>query len=573
MIFQALIELYDRLGKEVPPLGFSREAIGFALTIDSDGNLVGKPEDLRSKDEKTVSYRHSVVPYSNKVNVRSSGAATTPNFMVDKSDFIFGMSGKDKKGVHHKSFIQLITDVCGDSQDEGILAVKRFLGRWKPDDSPQLQYWDEMCGPHGKWVGFKLKNRNREFIHERPEVKKLWAGYIASVQYKKGVSFTDGQVHSLQSQYAQFPFGSGASLVSFNIDVYESYGKKRGDNAPISVVDEFKSSTALKYLLEHKNARRIRIGDAATLFWAERSSPMENIFGDILNPDEKSLDDSITTQQIEEFLKAARKGVLPNEMQNDSEVKFYILGFSVNKARLALRFWHICTIGELARRLGEHYKCLAMEKQYEKDISNPGTWHLMKETARETKDISPVLGGALMRAILTGCHYPQNLYLGVLRRINADRRVNYLRASIIKAVLQRNYNYTKEKEIFMSLDANRREPAYLLGRLFAVLEKAQLDALGKVNATIKDRFFSAASATPSSVFPRLLRLSQHHIAKAEYGKISDMRIADILEHMDGFPALLGLPEQGLFAIGYYQQKNNFYNKKEKKGESDEPEIK
>ena len=118
----------------------------------------------------------------------------------------------------------------------------------------------------------------------------------------------------------------------------------------------------------------------------------------------------------------------------------------------------------------------------------------------------------------------------------------------------------------MSLDTERRETAYLLGRLFAVLEKAQLDALGKVNATIKDRFFSAASATPASVFPRLLRLSQHHIEKAEYGYISDQRIAEIMEHVDNFPTHMNLQDQGTFAIAYYQQKNGLWRKKENKTE-------
>jgi CRISPR-associated protein Csd1 len=209
-------------------------------------------------------------------------------------------------------------------------------------------------------------------------------------------------------------------------------------------------------------------------------------------------------------------------------------------------------------RLRDHFKCLEMERQFDRDIPFPGIWHLLKETARETKDISPVLGGALTRSILTGANYPQNLYQGVLGRIRADQRDNYLRASILKAVLVRNHG----KEIPMSLDTQRREIAYLLGRLFAVLEKAQLDALGKINTTIKDRFFSAASATPASVFPRLIRLSQHHIEKAEYGHVSDRRISEIMENIESFPAHMNLQEQGLFAIAYYHQKNALYRKKE-----------
>ena len=120
----------------------------------------------------------------------------------------------------------------------------------------------------------------------------------------------------------------------------------------------------------------------------------------------------------------------------------------------------------------------------------------------------------------------------------------------------------------MALDTERREVAYLLGRLFAVLEKAQLDALGKVNATIKDRFFSSASATPASVFPRLLRLSQHHIEKAEYGYISDRRISEIIEHINMFPSHLNLENQGLFAIAYYQQKNALYRRNVNKTEGE-----
>jgi CRISPR-associated protein Csd1 len=349
-------------------------------------------------------------------------------------------------------------------------------------------------------------------------------------------------------------------LVSFNEFVYESYGKKKGENAPISVGAEFKSSAALKYLLRSRT-QRLRIGDATTVFWAEKKSPVETMFGQILNP---SFEDKAASIPVQKFLEVVRKGGLPNELESDGDIKFYILGLSLNKARLALRFFYVCTVEELMCRLCDHFQCLEIERS-EKDILYPGIWHLLKETTRETKDISPVLGGALARSILTGANYPQNLYQGVLGRIRADGRINYLRASILKAVLQRNHN----KEVPMSLDTERREIAYLLGRLFAVLEKAQLDALGKVNTTIKDRFFSAASATPASVFPRLLRLSQHHIEKAEYGYISDRRIAEIMEHVESFPAHINLQNQGLFAIAYYQQKNDLYRTKKIKIEGEE----
>lgn len=574
MIFQSLIALYDRLAPEnkVPPYGFSIEDIGFVITIDREGNLIGQPEDLRKKTgPQKFEFRTSEVPYTNQVNVRSGNAATEPNFMVDKADYIFGMSGSAEKEKYRQSFKQLIRDVCADADDDGVIAVMNFLDKWNPAESQKLEYWKEICGTHGKMTALRLVG-DTGFIHERPAVKKLWSEFIEKKKYRQGVSFVDGGVHDLQSQYAQFPFGTGASLVSFNEKAYESYGKQSGENAPISVEAEFKSSAALKYLFRSR-IQRIYIGDVITVFWAEKASPIETFMGQVLNP---SLEDQKAVGTVQKFLENVRKGILPADIASDGNIKFYILGLSLNKARLALRFWHVCSVEELMGRLSDHFQCLEMERS-EKDIPYPGIKHLLRETAREPKDISPLLGGALARSILTGTNYPQNIYQGVLGRIRAEaakkdpwtkkpvKNVNYLRASILKAVLTRNYN----KEVPMTWDPDRKEIAYLLGGLFAVLEKAQLDALGKVNATIKDRFFSAASATPASVFPRLLRLSQHHIEKADYGTISDRRIAEILENVDSFPAHMGLQDQGLFAIAYYQKKNDLYRRKETKVEGEE----
>jgi len=563
MIFQSLVSLYDRLANigEVPPYGFSIEDVGFVVTVDKDGNLIGHPEDLRIKIKaNTYDFHKSVVPYSNKVDVRSGNASTTPNFMVDKVDYVFGMSGNSKKNVYHESFRKRIDEVCSSgSKDDGVVAVRSFLSSWNPEKSRELKGWKEMCGIHGKWVAFRLRGDSK-FIHERSEVKELWSDFIVKEKFPQGISFLDGGLHDLQPQYAQFKFGSGASLVSFNEVAYESYRKKKGENAPISVEAEFKSSSALKFLLRSKT-QRIQIGDAVTVFWAERASPFETFFGLVMDP---SVEDKAAAITVQKFLEAVSQGSLPNDIEEDKNLKFYILGFSPNKARLALRFWHICSVGELMARFRDHFRNLEMERS-DKDIQFPGVWHLLKETARETKNISPVLSGTLTRSILTGMNYPQNLFQGVIGRIRADRRINYLRSSILKAVLQRNH----KKEVPMALDPERREVAYLLGRLFAALEKAQLDALGKVNATIKDRFFSAASATPASVFPRLLRLSQHHIEKAEFGHVSERRISEIMEQINVFPSHLNLQGQGLFAIAYYHQKNALYKKNETKIEGGE----
>ncbi len=184
MIFQSLVSLYDRLAKtdEVPPYGFSVEDVGFVITVDKGGNLIGQPEDLRIKIKaNTFDFRTSVVPYSNKVDVRSGNASTTPNFMVDKVDYVFGMSGNLKKDVYQESFKKRIDEVCGVSKDDGILAVRSFLSSWDPENSGELRGWKEMCGIHGKWVAFRLQG-DSEFIHERVAVKKLWSDFIDKVR-------------------------------------------------------------------------------------------------------------------------------------------------------------------------------------------------------------------------------------------------------------------------------------------------------------------------------------------------------------------------------------------------------
>lgn len=559
MIFPSLISYYDRLHKDgnVPSFGFSIEDIGFSITINNEGKIIGEPRDLRTKiSATTYDFKPSVVPYSNSVNVRSSGAAEVPNFMVDKADYIFGMSDISIKKVHHESFKNLIIEVCHESVDIGVLAVKSFLNNWRAEDSVNLPFWKEISGTHGKWIAFELDGF-QGFIHEREAVKKCWAEYIAKEKYAKGISWTDGKMHPIQPQYSQYKFGSGASLVSFNKGAYESYGKKRGENAPISVEAEFKSATALKYLLRSRT-QRLKIADATTVFWTERDSPVETFMGVILNPQNNGTDNI----SVQKFLEAAKKGAKPEVPDYNGEVKTYILGLSLNKARLAVRFWHVCSVDQIKNRLGCHFNDLQISRYSGNDIPFPGIWHLLKETVRETKDISPVLGGALMRAILEGSNYPLNLYNGVLNRIRADQQVNYLRASILKAVLKRNFSM----EVPMSLDTEKSDIAYLLGRLFAVLEKAQQDAIPGAKSTIKDRFYGAAATTPASVFPRLLKLAQHHIEKAEYGYVSDRRIAEIMDKIDGFPAHLNMRQQGLFSIAYYQQRNEFYKNKKAEGE-------
>lgn len=185
-----------------------------------------------------------------------------------------------------------------------------------------------------------------------------------------------------------------------------------------------------------------------------------------------------------------------------------------------------------------------------------------------------------MRSILTGTSYPLTLLSSVLARIRADGEVNALRASILRGLLVRNYgmrpnNGDKKREAPVSLDPENRNKGYLLGRLFAVYERIQRDALGdKVNATIKDKFYGSASAAPRSVFAALERGSANHLSKVGKEKPGhrvnlERAIGTIMEAMapgdDPFPASLNAAEQALFGLGYYHQRGEFFRKRETAG--------
>ena len=182
------------------------------------------------------------------------------------------------------------------------------------------------------------------------------------------------------------------------------------------------------------------------------------------------------------------------------------------------------------------------------------------------KAASPLLAGAVLRSIFMGLPYPEIFFSSVLIRIRAERDISRAKAAIIKACLLRRCKDKYKEELTVSLNEQSENKAYVLGRLFAVLEKAQLDKNPGINATIKDRYFASACANPASIFPVLLRLSNYHIAKAEYGYSIDRRIQELFDKLEvnnnPFPSHLSLNDQGIFILGYYHQKKAFYTKKD-----------
>lgn len=564
MILQALKQYYDRLKEDtdsgIPLYGFSREKISFELIIDNDGNLL-QVSDIRNISNKGKPFpRLMVVPQGAKKSVNVAA-----NFLWGSTGYVVGIDSKGKQERTAKTFkaFKKLAHIIGDNiQDSEMKSVIRFLDNWKPEYPNSLEIVKDAIDAN---LVFRLDGKH-SYVHESESIKKAWFDYFSKQKSESvGECLVTAKTQEISRLHPAIKGvrgaqTSGANIVNFNLNSFCSYSKTQGYNAPISERAAFEYTTALNYLLS-QNSRKVQIGDATTVFWAEKPSPMEDILSDILNP---LNEDSDTAANVGRFLEAVRDGKKPKEINN--QTKFYILGLSPNASRLSIRFWYAGDVIELSRRIGLHFKDIAIEKQFEKDEQFPGIWNLLIQTSvrRKTENINPLLGGELARAIFTQDNYPKSMLAILIGRIRAGEAINYLRSAMIKGILVRNY----KKEINMSLDKTNKEPAYLLGRLFAVLEKAQQDALGNLNATIKDRYYTSASATPKSIFPILLRLNKYHTGKGEHGGYYDSLNSEILERFPAneFPSHLTLAEQGLFAIGYYHQRNDFYKKKEIKDE-------
>lgn len=585
MILASLARYYRRLAAKtdvagnpkVPPYGFSEEKIGWVLVLDSDGNLVDVVPNL-SGDKKPQPKLMSV-PRPEK---RTSGVK--PNFLWDKTAYALGVeANKDKAQAKtepvvpsektFEAFRQYHLDVLQHEQDEGLQALYRFLQHWQP-----AQFADYPClseTPDANVV-FAL-DKPSALIHKREAAQTLWAGRLKSDEAEQGLCLISGEAAPIARLHPAIKgvFGgqsSGGSIISFNKESFTSFGKEQGANAPVSEAAAFAYTTALNYLLRRENRHCLSIGDASTVFWAEaadsgQAEAAEDFFADMVSPP----DDEQEAQKVFDILEQMGKGRPLQEVAPElsPDTRFYILGLAPNASRISIRFWLDTTFGQLAEHLAQHWQDLALEPRPWK--TPPSVWRLLIQTAvlGKSENISPVLAGEFTRAVISGTPYPLSLLAQLIARIRADGDANGLRIAMIKAVLQRRFRKGFiHEEIPMSLDTASRNQAYLLGRLFAVLERIQHQALGDVNAGIADRYYGSASAVPFSVFPRLLSGAKHHLSRLRKDKAGmavnlDKDLGAIITGLpETFPRHLSMEEQGRFAIGYYHQKQSYFAKKE-----------
>jgi CRISPR-associated protein Csd1 len=311
------------------------------------------------------------------------------------------------------------------------------------------------------------------------------------------------------------------------------------------------------------------VGDATVVFWAASEDEFENMMADFFSEPPKDDPDRLV-EAVKSLYRSAETGVF---ITDTDKTLFYVLGLSPNAARISIRFWHCGAVAEMAGRFRQYFDELSMTHG-PKDKDRLSLWRLLVAVAAQGKseNIPPNLAGDFMRAILEGLPYPQTLLQSVIRRIRAEHEITYPRAALIKATLNRSIrfnNSNQERELTVSLDPENSNIGYRLGCLFATLEKIQQEANPGINATIRDRFYGAASATPSTVFGNLMRLKNHHLSKLEnVGRRVNLerQIGQIMDGIVDFPPHLALEDQGRFAIGYYHQMQDFFTKKSDKSE-------
>ena len=568
-ILASLNRAYARL-PDAAPFGYSQEKIGFLISLNEDG-CVANLVDLRTGDGKKKLSRLLPVPASFK----RPGVTPRSFFLWDNTSFVLGISATDGKDCEPRrlAFRDYHMRSLAETDDDGLLALVRFLGWWTPDHFVSLGWSDEMKDLN---VVFALESERRDrMLHERAAARQIWTRLSSEGEKTEAVCLVTGDKAPVARlhQAIKGVWGAqvaGASIVSFNLDAFTSYGHEQGDNAPVSEGAAFAYTTALNKFLETGSKHRIQIGDASTVFWAdaadvETAGLADAIFGACFEVNEET-----QSEKVGAVLTRIRNGEPMRDIapELDEGVRFCVLGLAPNAARLSIRYWFEDDFKVLAENFGRYF--LDMNIAPPPRDAYPALWKYLAETAvlGKRENVPPNLAGEWLRAILTGTRYPQTLLATVLMRVRADKGVSALRVQMLKAILIRNFN----REVPVALDQENRNKGYVLGRLFAVYEQVQTAALGsKVNSTIKDKFYGSASAQPRKVFALLDKGSANHLSKV--GKQSpgwkvnlERGIAAIMDMMqpsdDPFPASLSAEEQALFAVGYYHQRSEFFKSKQ-----------
>lgn len=577
MILQALTEYYETLAQsgKISPPGWGDVKVSYALCIGDDGALeqMISVQTPQQKGKKTV-----LAPQLMKLPApvkRSSGVLA--NFLCDTSSYLLGtdLKGKPQRALEcFRACRALHEKLLGGVDSPAARAVLAFFQTWQPEQAashPALSAClEEVLS--GSNLVFRF---NGAYVHEDPLVRQAWDDHYQSAedgpQMVCLVTGKRGPVENIHPSIknVQGAQSSGAALVSFNAPAFCSYGKEQNYNAPTSKYAAFAYTTALNHLLADRE-HVYRMGDTTVVCWAKCGGDVyQNLMGWAFFGQAPSY----TLTDLQSALKnlCGGRAVELDEARLDPDMDFFILGLAPNAARLSVRFFLHNTFGNFLKNAQAHQQRLEIIRPaYDKFDTIP-LWKLLDETVNQSsrdKTPSPNMAGEVLRSVLSDAPYPATLLNGVTLRIRAEHTVTRGRAAILKAYYLKAPNKDVPKEVLtVSLNPDSSNIPYNLGRLFSVLEGIQSSANPGINATIKDKYFNSASATPAIVFPVLLNLAQKHLKKLDSGLRTyyDKQLTKLLSKLgEVYPARLNLPQQGSFQLGYYHQTQARFEKKEEK---------
>ncbi|MCI7182267.1 MAG: type I-C CRISPR-associated protein Cas8c/Csd1 [Schaedlerella sp.] len=574
MILQALVDCYETLleNNKVAAQGWCRAKVSYALNLDVSGRIkqvITLKQEIERGKTKVWLPVYRTVPQTVS---RSSGVLA--NFLCDNSKYILGVDtlGNGKRvqecfEASREKHLEILESVSGEMAE----AVRNFFCTWNPEKAKEndklIEIWEEITD--GSNLIFVM---NEKEAQDDKEIHMAWENFLNQKEEQvTGICLVTGRKDEIARIHStirgvQGAQSSGAALVSFNAPAFESYGKEQSYNASVGKYAAFAYTTALNYLLA-KREYVFQFGDTTVVYWAEDGDEIyQDLLCGFLEPRE---DNQEIIKNIFQNLKEKR-AIDVNGIKLNINQRFYILGLSPNAARLAVRFFYENSFGKILDNLLKHYNRMELVKPSREKREFLGVGSMINETINQkSKDKKPIpnLPGAVLRAVLENSRYPESLYNDILIRIRAEQgKITWGRAAIIKAYLIQNKALEKE-ENFVGLNQETSDTAYVLGRIFSVLEYIQKDASSEINATIKDRYFNAACANPVSVFPILMKLKNSHLRKI--GRQKEWRkayfeglLAELLGKITEFPKSFTLEEQGHFILGYYHQVQKLYEKKE-----------
>lgn len=611
MILEALLRLAEREELMADP-DYELKPVAWLVRVDDGGRLLGIEgthyfAEAEGKTKPKAQAKNLRVP---RQPIRTSGDRAF--FLCDKAEYVLGLDPQvdpkkrrtqEKLAARFALFRDQLQACLDATSDPGVRAVSALL----EDIASGTREMDlpKECGP-GDLFAFIYAPDVDRLVHDRDLVREHWK------RIRRAAAETSSDIRCLVTgatagEPVNFPLlkrvpggtPSGVSLVSFNATAFESHGWRGNENAPISRDAAEGAATALNRLLhpafpdprpatlgQPLPRRSFRIGEDTTVcFWAsaDGAEGFLDSLDALLNPDDPA--------QVGEVYRALWRG-RPVHLDNPS--RFHTLTISGTQGRAILRDWFEASVAEVLSNVADYFKDLDVVRNTPvpkgKQLPPQIPLNLLLASLSlpgKSARAPAALAADFVRSALRGQRFPLAVLHKAIERTRAeiggtewiDLARRDARAALIKAVLRRS---TPHKELLPSMDPANTQPGYRLGRLLAVLERLQQVAVGDVNATVVDRFFGAASASPQSVFPRLLKNARHHARKAmddsrDAGAAIwlERQIDQILAPLGvqghrqglaytGFPAYLPLDQQGLFVLGYHHQRHWLWLPKEER---------